>query len=176
MTAQVAMVLDTLSASDRVNLLELYSRSAMLLELARPEEWTELFEPLGAITVTTADAAPSTLEFRGRSELLALARRMTSGEYDLAAGLLSPRVKCHHTLANICLYSHGRGAAGYAHLTVTCGGGSEPPRWLASGLYADQLTRCSSGCWRFRARTYVASSSLTAATAVPPPPRLKVGA
>jgi hypothetical protein len=37
------MVLDTLSVADRVNLLELYARSVMLIELGRIKEWSELF-------------------------------------------------------------------------------------------------------------------------------------
>jgi hypothetical protein len=41
------MVLDALSISDRVNLLELYARSVMLIELGRPREWAELFAPQG---------------------------------------------------------------------------------------------------------------------------------
>jgi hypothetical protein len=140
--------LDTLSTADRVNLLELYARSVMLIELGRAADWVELFDPYAAVR-----CAGVSRQFKGRAELLELARRMTAGEFDLAAGIMSPPSHCRHTLTDISLFSGAEGATGYAHLTVTAASSDGLPRWLASGLYSDRLHRCSSGCWRFGSRT-----------------------
>ncbi len=171
------MWLDTLTASDRVNLLELYSRSIMLLELGRCHDWVDLFEPSARVRCSgpadstrpadgthpadraSAECSRVLRQFRGRAELLELARRMISGELDLAAGPLNPPVRCRHTLSNLSLFGEGvDGATGYAHLTVTSVGGAEPPRWLASGIYRDTLRKCGAGCWQFETRVLTADS------------------
>jgi hypothetical protein len=41
-------------------------------------------------------------------------------------------------------------------------------RWLASGLYTDRLSKCSSGCWRFNSRTFIADGLSTAITTALP--------
>jgi hypothetical protein len=141
--------LDTLNTGDRVNLLELYGRSVMLLELGRAADWVELFDPYALVR-----CAGGLRQFKGRAELLELARRMIAGEFDLAAGVMTPAAHCRHALTDISLFSVGAegGATGYAHLTVTAAGGVGPPRWLASGIYSDRLHRCGAGCWRFESR------------------------
>jgi hypothetical protein len=141
--------LDTLTTGDRVNLLELYGRSVILLELGRASDWVELFDPYAVVR-----CAGGSQQFKGRTELLELARRMVSGEFDLASGVMAPPARCRHTLTDISLFSGGAdgGATGYAHLTVTAPGGGDPPRWLASGMYSDRLHRCGAGCWRFESR------------------------
>jgi hypothetical protein len=141
--------LDTLNTADRVNLLELYARSVMLIELGRAADWVELFDPYALVR-----CAGSSRQFKGRAELLELARGMVVGEFDLAAGTMTPPSHCRHTLTDISLFSNAAngGATGYAHLTVTAAGGGGPPHWLASGMYTDRLHRCGAGCWRFESR------------------------
>jgi hypothetical protein len=141
--------LDTLNTADRVNLLELYGRSVMLLELGRAADWVELFDPYALVRCTAGS-----WQFKGKAQLLELARRMIAGEFDVAAGVVVPPAHCRHTLTDISLFSEGAtgGATGYAHLTVTAAGGAGPPRWLASGMYSDRLHRCGAGCWRFESR------------------------
>jgi len=141
--------LDTLNTADRVNLLELYGRSVMLLELGRAADWVELFDPYALVR-----CAGGARQFKGRTELLEFARQMIAGEFDLAAGVMTPPSHCRHTLTDISLFSDGAtgGATGYAHLTVTAAGGAGSPRWLASGMYSDRLHRCGTGCWRFESR------------------------
>ena len=152
------MWLDTLSTADRVNLLELYARSVMLLELGRANEWVELFEP-------SALLRSGSQHFKGRAELLELGRRMIAGEFDLAAGPLTPPVRSRHTLSDLSLFGQGTdGATGFAHLTVSSsGGGAGAPRWLVTGMYSDKLRRCGGGCWQFESRVLtldVADSSV----------------
>jgi hypothetical protein len=116
------MILDSLSGLDRVQLLEVYARSVMLLELGRCAEWVELFLP--DARVSCAGRAEGGAEFRGREALLGLGRRMASGEFDV--------------------------------VTVTTLGGPNPPRWPASGRYADRLSKGAEDCWRLQGRTFIA--------------------
>jgi hypothetical protein len=153
------MWLDTLNTADRVNLLELYGRSVMLIELGRAAEWVELFEPHALVR-----CARGSQQFKGRAELLGIARRMIAGEFDLAAGLLTPPSHCRHTLTDISLFSDGAQgmAKGYAHLAVTAAGDSGSPRWLASGMYTDRLRKCHGGCWLFECRVLTVDSTAPA--------------
>jgi SnoaL-like domain len=161
--------IDTLNTADRVNLLELYSRSVMLLELGRAADWVDLFElyaqvscgkPLTArVTgnpphIRVADKPAGARQFKGRAELLELGRRIIAGEFDLAAGDLKTPARIRHSLSDISLFADGAQgtATGYAHLTVTLAGCPDPARWIASGTYADRLRRCGAGCWRFESR------------------------
>src|SRR4029077_9489151 len=89
-----AMVLDALSAADRVNLLELYARSVMLIELGRTREWAELFAPQGWARCEIPPDQSVRRSFNGREQLLDLARRMAAGEFDLATGPLTPATPC----------------------------------------------------------------------------------
>jgi hypothetical protein len=150
------MWLDTLNTADRVNLLELYGRSVMLIELGRAAEWVELFEPHALVR-----CARGSQQFKGRAELLKVARQMIAGEFDLAAGLLAPPSHCRHTLTDISLFSDGaQGTAkGYAHLAVTAAGEAGSPRWVASGVYTDQLHKCGGGCWVFASRVLTVDSN-----------------
>jgi hypothetical protein len=109
------VVLDSLTASDRVNVLELYAGSVMLLELKRATEWAELFEPHAVLTCGAGDADK---KIAGREQLLEVARRMIAGEFDVVAGVLAPTVRCRRVLTDISLYTDKRGghAKGYAHL------------------------------------------------------------
>jgi SnoaL-like protein len=158
------MMLDSLTPYDRVQLLEVYARSVMLLELGRCAEWADLFLPQALVRCPgTGDNA--SVQFKGRDELLVLGRRLMLGEFDVAAGRLVPPLRCRHLLNNITLFGgEPQGASGYAFLTVTTVGGREPPRWLASGKYSDRLRRCAAGCWRFESRTFIPD---TAASAMP---------
>ena len=51
------MWLDTLNTADRVNLLELYARSVMLIELGRAADWVDLFDPYALVRCTGGLAA-----------------------------------------------------------------------------------------------------------------------
>jgi len=142
------MWLDTLNTADRVNLLELYGRSVMLIELGRADEWVDLFEPYALVR-----CGEGSQQFKGRAELLKVARRMIAGEFDLAVGPMTPPSHCRHALSDISLFSDALGCAkGYAHLAVTAPSEGGPPRWLASGMYSDQLRKCGGGCWMFESR------------------------
>ena len=134
--------LDTLNTADRVNLLELYARSVMLIELGRATDWVDLFDPYAVVR-----CAGGSRQFKGRAELLELAQRMIAGEFDLATGVMTPGSHCRHTLTDVSLFSGGAdgGATGYAHLTVSAAAASAAPRWLASGVYADRLHKCGAG-------------------------------
>ena len=155
------MVIDPLSSGDRVQLLEVYARSVMLLELGRCAEWANLFAPQAAFRYVRANET-SPVEFRGREELLALGQRLMRGEFDLALGnvAVSP-LRARHHLSNVTLFGGGHGqASGYAFLTVATIGGTEPPRWLASGMYSDSLFKNPAGCWCFESRTFTADPAV----------------
>src|SRR5436190_17246504 len=97
------VVLDSLSAGDRAQLLELYARSIMLLELGRCADWGDLFAP-GALVRCAGNGGKAPIEFKGRDQLLALARRLIQGEFDLALGPLAPPLRCRHLLSSISLF------------------------------------------------------------------------
>ena len=148
------MWLDTLNTADRVNLLELYGRSVMLLELGRAAEWADLFASHALLRCCSQ-------QFKGRAELLNLARRMIEGEFDLAVGHLTAPARCRHTLSDVCLFASGEaGAEGFAHLNVFAADVSAP-RLLFSGMYSDQLSRCGTGCWQFVSRVLTTSTAVT---------------
>jgi hypothetical protein len=157
------MVLDTLTAYDRVQLLEVYARSVMLLELGRCAEWVDLFLP-NALVRCAGTGKRASGQFKGRDELLALGRRLMLGEFDVAVGCLVPPSRCRHLLGNITLFgTDTRHALGYGFLTVTTIGGSEPPRWLGSGRYSDRLYKSSGGCWQFENRMFIPDNAEAAA-------------
>jgi len=152
--------LDTLNTADRVNLLELYARSVMLLELGRAAEWTDLFVPNALLCCGSQ-------QFRGRAELLDLARRTIAGEFDLAAGPQTSRSRYCHSLSDVSLFADGlQHASGFAHLNVFTVGDSGAPRWLAFGVYSDKLSKCGVGCWRFDSRVLTAGGAVTVQSAL----------
>jgi hypothetical protein len=161
------MVLDTLTSSDRVELLELYARSVMLLDLGRCTEWADLFAPDAVVRCADArdpDARdPCAIQqFQGHDELLTLGRRLMSGEFDIALGSVAPPLRCRHLLSNITLFGEGpHHASAFAYVTVISIGGIEPPRWMASG-YCDRLRKCPAG-WRFENRRFDADGGAIAA-------------
>jgi len=147
--------LDTLHPADRVNLLELYGRSVMLLELGRACEWVDLFVPHALVRCGAQ-------QFKGRAELLDLAKRTIAGEFDLALGPLPAHAHCRHSLSDVSLFAEGlEHASGFAHLNVFAAGEAGAPRWLAFGTYADKLSKCGAGCWRFDSRVLTAAGTMT---------------
>jgi SnoaL-like domain len=164
------VVLDSLSTADRVNLLELYARSVMLIELGRTREWAELFVPEGWATCESPLDESLKRPFKGRAQLLDLARQMAAGEFDLTTGRLTPVTRCRRVLTDISLFAEGSGSAlGFAHLTVTSMATREPPRWIASGRYHDRLGRNASGCCQFNSRTFIADDCAAAVVSASPP-------
>jgi len=127
----------------------------MLLELGRISDWVDLFVPNALFRCGSQ-------QFKGRAELLDLARRTIEGEFDLAIGPLPSRARCRHSLSDVSLFAAGLGhASGFAHLNVLAVGDAGAPRWLASGVYSDKLSRCGAGCWRFDSRALTAGGSMT---------------
>lgn len=152
------VITDSLTTGDRVQLLEVYARSVMLLELGRCEEWADLFLPHAVVRCADAtEQAP--VEFKGGTQLLLLGRRLMRGEFDVTLGTLVPPLRCRHFLSSIALFGEDtRHASGYAFLTVTTIGGRDPPRLLASGRYSDRLFKSTAGCWQFESRTFTAGA------------------
>jgi hypothetical protein len=148
------LIVDSLSAADRVNLFELYARSTMLLELKREAEWVALFAPNATFRFVSGQVEHNPARsYSGSAELLVLARQLIGGNRLFLGEEDSRGARGRHHLSNLSLYDDGPGrASGYAYLTVLSIG-ADAPTWLASGLYADRLTKCSAGCWRFASRT-----------------------
>ena len=157
------MVLDTLTTADRVNLLELYARSVMLLELGRCADWAALFELHAVLECTPATGQPQT--FKGHDALVGLARRMIAGDFDLAMGNLDAAFSLRRHLTDVALFGQGSGhALGYAHLSLISADEARPSI-LGAGVFSDHLTRGSVGCWRFASRTFVANGAHASALA-----------
>jgi hypothetical protein len=158
----VFMVLDSLSGADRAQLHELYARSVMLLEFGRIDQWAELFEPQATLRCFhTKGESVVQHQFKGRDELLSLGLRIVNAQFDVALGAIESTSRCRHLLSNVCFFEEGlHGASGYAYVLVTSVSRTEP-RWLASGVYFDRLTKCGSGCWRFASRSFTADGANT---------------
>ncbi len=126
-----------------------------MLELKRPEEWVNLFEPQAVVRCAVRTQAEP-LKFRGRDELMALARKVMFGEFDIVVGA-GLRQKCRHLLSNVALFGSesARVASGYADVIAVTVAGPDPPRWLAAGRYSDELVKSPSGDWQYAGRTYV---------------------
>jgi SnoaL-like domain len=155
------VVIDPLSSGDRVQLLEVYARSVMLLELEQYAEWANLYG-LHARVRFIHGSEQSPVEFRGRDQLLTLGQRLRRGEVGFGFGNVGPRVRVRHHLTNITLFGDGpRWALGYAFLTVATLGGAQAPRWVASGVYSDRLSKNPAGCWCFQERTFTEDPAIT---------------
>lgn len=127
----------------------------MLLELGRATEWVDLFVP-------TALLRCGSQQFKGRAQLLDLAKRVLAGEFDLAVGPLTQHVRCQHSISDVTLFADAAaGAAGFAHVNVSAVGDGVAPRWIASGIYSDRLSKCGAGCWRFDSRVLTASGAVS---------------
>jgi SnoaL-like domain len=162
------VVIDTLNSSDRVQLLEVYARSVMLLELERYADWTGLFGRQAVVSFVRIDERLS-VEFKGHEALMLLGQRLMRGDFDRVFGnVAGPAIRARHHLTNITLFGDGPGcASGYAFLTVVTIGGTEPPRRLASGMYSDRLFKNSAGCWCFERRTLTDDRAITYARDAP---------
>jgi hypothetical protein len=162
------MVLDTLTAVDRVNLLELYARSSMLIELGRFAEWAQLFEDRGSVQFVGLDGPARVQTFRGRKELLELGRALSTGDFDVRGQGNARGLRTRHFLNNLSLFAETPGRAlGYAHLTVMTVGGSAPTEWFASGVYSDRLRKCAACYWRFENRTLTLDGARDASEQAP---------
>ena len=160
------MVLDTLTGADRVELLELYSRSVMLLDLNRCEEWARLFEPQALLQSNGTSDESRIQYFEGHDELLKFGRRIILGECDITGRRVMPPLRCRPLISNVSLFGQGpRSALGHAYLLVTSSGGVDAPRWLFGGMYSDRLRKCAAG-WRFESRTFTADCAYAATATV----------
>ena len=134
----------------------------ILSELGRVKEWVELFEPQATLRCLQTDAG-RIVEYRfvGRADLTRLGEQIARGEFDVAVGEFARTSRLRHVIGNVCLFAGGtRRASGIAQVVVVSVGSGEP-RWIASGTYTDQLTKCSAGCWRIQSRSYT-SDGVTA--------------
>ena len=158
-------MLDSLSAGDRAHLQELYARSLLLPELKRLKEWVELFEPQATFRCLQAGAGRvAELRFSGRGELLDLGERISCGRFDVAVGDLAQGSRLRHVITNLCLFESGTSrASGIAQVGVVSILEREP-RWIASGIYTDELYKCGAGCWRFLSRKFVPDGVMGAST------------
>jgi hypothetical protein len=151
--------MDSITAADRVHLLEVYARSVMLLELEDFTRWAGLFVPSVVVERVAAPhgSGDSSFQCRGRDALLAL---VAGGEFDVALG--RSVVRYRHVVHSICLFGDApRDVRGYAQVTlVPCGvgggGGLDLSRGWVTGRYSDHLHKSMCGSWQFVSRSFAA--------------------
>lgn len=119
----------SLTATDYIEIQQLYARYARALDLGDPEAWADTFTPDGVFR----DAA-------GREELIAYAensygRRQGTGRHWNSQLVVTPTAE---------------GADGSAYLLLLTVG-TQPPGIGLAGLYSDKLVKTSAG-WRFKSR------------------------
>jgi hypothetical protein len=128
----------------------------VLLELGRVEQGICSSRMRPCVAPSKRGDSVVNREFKGREELLRLGRQIVNGQLDIALGGSEPTARCRHLLSKVCLFEEGsRGVSGHAHLLVVSLRSSEP-RYLASGVYFDRLTKCGSNCWRYASRSFTA--------------------
>jgi len=129
----------TLDVADRLDILDLYSRYALLFDTGQAAAWADLFTPDGTFFIVSGPTLYGTAELRAFAE-----RRHQD----------TPGIR--HLVSNVVLEPAGDGAHGSAYVVVL-GGVDDglPTEILTLGGYDDRLRKTESG-WRFAARTYCA--------------------
>ena len=129
-----------LSATDRLDLIDLYARAAHHLDAGEPEQYVALFTPDGVYIRQAGEAEVS--RHRGAAQLLAFAREVAAG-----AGRDG-----QHWNSNILIESTADGANGTCHMMrVLTDATVRSHRITLAGRYQDRFVRTATG-WRFRER------------------------
>lgn len=125
----------TLTAADRVEILDLYGRHALAIDIGDGSDWAACFTEDGTFTANRGPGVEPRY-ITGREALDRFAREHRAG----------PRAGTRHHFTNIATSPAPGGAFGRAEVLYV--GGREV---LGSGLYEDRLARVAGG-WLFSQR------------------------
>jgi hypothetical protein len=127
-----------LDVTDRLEILELYSRYSLLFDTGQAAAWTDLFAANGRFDIV---GGPT---LYGQAELHRFAERRFQD---------TPGIR--HLVSNVIVEPDGEGARGSAYVVVLGGVDDGAPQILTLGGYDDTLVKTELG-WRFQSRTYSA--------------------
>jgi hypothetical protein len=133
----------TLSATDRLDIVDLYTRASYHLDFCEPEKYVALFTADGVLVQQVGDAEVQRCE--GTVQLLGFACSEVA-----RVGRAS-----QHWTANILIALSDDGASGTCHaMTVVTDVATRTHQIAFAGQYRDRFVRTGAG-WRFRERRVV---------------------
>lgn len=133
----------TLSAEDRLEILDLFARRAQLFDAGEAEGWAGLFTPDARLSIRPGPGIPA-VETGGHADLVALARKHYDEMYTKRG--------IRHEVFNVVIESTETGARVMSYLMMLRVGDGQPAQLVATGRYVDELARGAEG-WRFTSRT-----------------------
>ncbi len=146
-----------LSADDRAELYELYSRGTRLITMRDIDGWVDCFTPDAVFFLPgIEDFGVPDMTMTGHAELRQFITDTIEGKYDPTMGL-EPGTKKRYLVGNIMLEGDGdNGADGSAYFfLILPGKGRTPPTLLGTGVYEDSFVKTPDG-WKIRKRTLTA--------------------
>jgi len=133
----------TLSATDRLDILDLYSRASYHLDYGEPEKYVALFTADGVHSQQAGDEV--VLRHEGAAQLLEFARGVVARNGRTV----------QHWNNNILIGQDPDGAIGTCHtLMVITDLATQSQKIVLAGQYRDRFVRPAGG-WRFRERRFV---------------------
>jgi hypothetical protein len=133
----------SLSATDRLDILDLYARAAYHLDFGEPEKYVALFTADGVLVRQTGDEVD--LRRSGAAELLEFAQDVVQRNGRTG----------QHWNSNITIESSSEGAIGTCHTMLVVARAETRSHQIAStGQCRDRFTRTATG-WRFKERVFV---------------------
>jgi len=142
-----------LSAEDRIELYELYSRSTRLISNRDIDGWLELFtEDAVFFLPGISEMGVPDMQMSGHEELREFITNTIEGKFDPSIGL-EPGTKKRYLVGNIMLDAAGEGeAAGSAYFfLIIPGKGGGQPTMLGTGIYDDSFVKTDKG-WKIKRR------------------------
>ena len=146
-----------LSADDRAELYELYSRGTRLITMGDIDGWLDCFTSDAVFFLPgIEDFGVADMTMTGHAELRQFITDVIDGKYDPTMGL-EPGTKKRYLVGNIMLDGDGdNGASGSAYFfLILPSKGDTPPKMLGSGVYDDIFVKTPDG-WKIRNRTLTA--------------------
>lgn len=146
-----------LSADDRAELYELYSRGTRLITMGDIDGWLDCFTSDAVFFLPgIEDFGVADMTMTGHAELRQFITDVIDGKYDPTMGL-EPGTKKRYLVGNIMLDGDGdNGASGSAYFfLILPSKGDTPPKMLGSGVYDDSFVKTPAG-WKIRNRTLTA--------------------
>jgi len=134
-----------LSATDRLDILDLYARASYHLDFGEPEKYAALYTEDGVFSRQAGDEIVFRCE--GVAQLLEFARGVVA---------LNGR-SGQHWCGNIIIEASDEGATGTCHsMLVTTDAATKSHTITQTGQYRDRFVRPAGG-WRFKERLFVGS-------------------
>lgn len=135
-----------LTIDDRLEIIDLYGRYNHRFDSGDADGWAALFTPDGTFTRRAGGGGSAPYEASGTAGLAASLRKRSEELYKKRG--------IRHVVSNIVIDPTESGARGTAYVLAMRVGDQQPPLVIATGRYADELTKDTQG-WRFRSRTFL---------------------